>query len=224
MAPEAAYRSTGVAAVITAGGRLDAEFSKSSGVSVKALLRVADETIIERVIRVTKCAESVDRTIVVGPNEVRDIAESSGAEWIIEAGRGGENAVKGALHAGLSHERVIVVASDLPFMESCHLDKFLSSVPEDVSLSVPLIWKQSLETRFPGSVNSFTRVKEGEISPGSLIFVNPKILLQNSVLIDNAFTARKSELRMAKLLGIRRKRPSTPPVEPEMTRSCTFSP
>ena len=202
MVDSAQNKGSGIAAVITAGGRISGEFPQNSGVAIKALLSIRGETLLERVIRAAQASAHVSRVIVVGPVEVRSVTESGGAEWILEQGSGGENVVKGVTFAMSSHNRVVVIASDLPFLESAHIDQFLAAIPVEANFALPLIRKNVLEDRFPESVNTFTRLLEGEVSPGSLIYVEPRLLILNRELIGKIFSSRKNEFQMAKLLGI----------------------
>ena len=63
--------------------------------------------------------------------------------------------------------------------------------------------RQAFLARFPGSDNIWVPLREGEITNGSVFVVDPELLIRNRQRFEQAFDARKSQFRMARLVGLR---------------------
>jgi len=66
----------------------------------------------------------------------------------------------------------------------------------------PILGRDAYEAEFPNSPNVWTKLKDGPLTGGSVLLVRPAAIERNATLIEKVFEARKSQLGMAKLLGV----------------------
>lgn len=197
-----------VDAILPAGGRIGEEFAARAGAEVKALIPISGETVLERTIRTLKSTGRVDRVVVIGPEEVAAHPASRAADHVLAEGvsSGPANIIRGLqwLHDsdGRHAERVLVVTTDLPFLTAHGINAFLDACDPSADICAPLITRESFESAYPGSHNEYVALADGSFTMGCAFLVNPEAILRNRDLIERAFGARKSQLRMARLLGL----------------------
>lgn len=192
-------------AILPAGGEIDPEFANRVGTSNKALIRFGELTILERVIRALRESGRIGRIAVIGPDEVLDRASAAGADLRLAPGASGPDNILRGLDAlrqqpGAS-SKVVVVTTDLPFLNATIVNRFLDSCPPDADISLPLITKEQYQQRFPGSTATFVRLKDGTWTAGCMYLMDAGALERAKPHIDRLFEVRKSKIGMAKLLG-----------------------
>lgn len=189
-------------AVILAAGRLSARVAERAGVEIKALLKVGDTTPLRAIVAAMRAAPSIGRIIVVAPSALRESPQGVKVDvWVDELASGDENAVAGLQAAHT--RRAVLSASDVPFVEASHVTDFLARVPADADFAYPVYERAEFLSVFPGGRTSFARVGETQWTGGSVCLVNVELALRNAALLRRCFTARKSQLGMASLLGVR---------------------
>lgn len=202
----ARMNSETVNVVLPAGGRIEPDFARQAGTEIKALIRLNGKTILRRTLEALQATGRVGKTVVIGPEAALDEARKAGATGTLaEGATGPENIFRGMewlAQQGSAADRLLVVTTDLPFLTSEVIQHFLDTCPPQADIAVPIIPRRMFEARFPGSVNTFTRLREGEITPGCVFLVNPQTLLRHRAHIESVFAARKNELAMARLIGL----------------------
>jgi GTP:adenosylcobinamide-phosphate guanylyltransferase len=198
----------GMAAVVTAGGRLSGDLADRAGTTVKALAPLAGAPLLGRVVSALRSAGGVTRIVVVGPKaEIESVARAAGADEVHDEGETGPQNVRIGLRAVLEavegEGRAVVASSDLPFLDPeavCHLLDRAAGVPS-ADILFPVISRRAYESVFPGSPNVWAPLAGGEYTGGSLLVVRPAAIERNQALIERVFAARKSQFQMARLLG-----------------------
>jgi molybdopterin-guanine dinucleotide biosynthesis protein A len=186
-------------AVILAAGRLRSPEAALAGVELKALLKVGDTTPLRQIVAAMKASPAAGRVIVVGPRQLRSDAHDADV-WVDERPSGEENVLAGLRASQTS--RAIVSASDLPFVESAHVDDFAARVPADADFAYPVYEREEFLAAFPGGRTRFARVGTSQWTGGSVCLMSVAAALRNASLIRRGFRARKSQLAMASLLGV----------------------
>ncbi len=197
-------------AILPAGGRLAGDFAAEAGTEVKALIEFGGRSLVERTIEILRTTGRIERIVVVGPDEVvaspaarsadavlhSDPSNSgptnilSGLEWLREARDGGYP------------DRVLIVTTDLPFLSPAAVTGFIDSCAPETDICIPLIGREQFEEAYPGSTNLFVRLQDGEWTIGCAFLVNPAAVERNRAVIERVFRARKSQIGMARLLGL----------------------
>ena len=189
-----------VDAVVLAAGRFTGPQMRQAGAAIKALVNVAGTTPLEAVVRALRSSNAIERLIVVAPREVHACGMPVDT-WVDERATGEDNVLAG-LHAA-STRRTLLSASDLPFVESAHVEDLFDRVPQDADFAYPVYERTEFLASFPGGRTRFARVGPAEYTGGSMCIVNTHIALRQQALIRGGFAARKSQLALASLLGAR---------------------
>lgn len=196
-------------AVVTAGGRLKPEVAAVTGTDIKALAPVGGVPLLVRVVRVLRACPDVGRIVVVGPKqELQRVACEAGADDVLEETPTGP----GNVQAGLAHvraeageHRVLLSASDVPFLTPDVLETFLGEAGRgtagEADIVYPVITRADYDKAFPHSPNTWAKLAGVEYTGGSVFMVRPAALERNRELIARVFEARKSQRQMAALLG-----------------------
>jgi len=197
-----------VDAVLPAAGRIAGAFAAEAGAEVKALIRLGGATVLERTLATLRAAGGVGRIVVIAPREVQGHPAARGADAVLEERDSGPSNILLGLEwlreagGGALPERALVVTTDLPFLTPEVVNRFLASCRPEADLSVPLVRREEFEARFPGHAMQYVRLREGEWTMGCAFLVNPAVFLANRAHLERAFAARKSKLKMARLLGL----------------------
>lgn len=202
---EAAVR---VDVVLPAGGRLKGRFADETGAEVKALIRFGGQTVLERTLSTLRATGRVERAVVIGPEEIAAHPASRTADAVLPErySSGPSNILRGIewlreTDGGRYAERVLIVATDLPYLTPDSLTSFLDCCPPGMDICVPLVNRGEFEVRYPGTRNKYVRLRDGEWTMGCAFLVNPRAVAANRALMERVFSARKSQLGMARLLG-----------------------
>jgi GTP:adenosylcobinamide-phosphate guanylyltransferase len=194
--------------VLPAGGRISGEFARAAGVEIKALILVDGQPILRHTIQAMRDSGRVRRIAVTGPREALDVARDAGADGLVEEGTSGpENVFRGLdwlreQTQGIA-SRLLIAATDLPFLTPDSIRTFVDLCPPEAEAALAIVTRQAFMDRFPGSENIWVPLREGDITNGSVFLVDPGILIRNRVRFEQMFEARKSQIQMARLVGLR---------------------
>ena len=195
------YHSRSVDAIILAGGRISGAYARAAGTSVKALAPVGAVPLLQRVLEALRAAETVGRICVVGPECLRPLG-APGVVWQSESGTALANLRAGLERLGVDgSDRVLICASDLPFLGAASLNDFLRRAPEEADVALPVVRRETFTDAFPGNWGIYVRLSEGAFTAGSQLLVRPGALLENLPLVRRLFEQRKNQLGMARTLG-----------------------
>ena len=194
--------------ILPAGGRISGEFAAETGVGVKALIEIGGRTVLQRTLDALRATGRVRRAIVIGPDEIREHPCSRSADAVLPEGgdSGPANILRGIEWLretdGSRADRVLIVTTDLPFLTPHAISGFIDSCRSDVDLCAALVSRKAFEERFPGSENQYVPLADGEWTLGCGFLVNPEAIVANRDHIERVFAARKSQIGMARLLGL----------------------
>ena len=199
--------------ILPAGGRIAGEFAAEAGAEIKALITLNGQSVLERLVRALRDTGRVRRIVIIGPESLAEHPVAGQVEGVVPEGDSGpENFFRG-LDWLAAHEpeperpvrqerRVLLMATDLPFVTAEAICAFLDACPPDGDICLPIIRREAFQARFPGSVNQYTVLRDGAWTMGCAFLVNPSALRQNRIHIERVFAARKSQPAMARLLGL----------------------
>lgn len=186
-------------AVVTAGGRVEGDFARAAGTTVKALAPVRGVTMLQRMLDALRSA-GVTEIAVVGGNEVRAACGSSVERFVDESPSGSENLLR-ALRAWPDTERLLYATSDLPYVTAHAIEDFIARVGLG-TLAVSLAEYGAFAARFAGAPAGFgvTLGRERVVNGG--IFSIPQGAPEKlAAIATRFFEARKRPWRMASLVG-----------------------
>lgn len=185
--------------VVLAGGRNGAEMAAATGVENRALTPLGARTMLDYVTSALHEAPSVGEVYVVG--EVPAGPNHHGV-------RGGEtlldNLMAGvrASEAGGGGDRVLISTSDIPFLTPAAIEDFLVRAAQSgADLCCSYVPVALCYARFPDMKRTAVKVREGPLTLGNLMLVNPHFLRTHQETISRAYAARKSPIQVARMLG-----------------------
>lgn len=170
----------------------------------KGLLPILDKPMVAWVVDALRRSESVVEIAVVVPS-----AEDLGAwadtvdKLVVSDGSFLDNVLAG-VGAFRNDRPTLVTTGDIPALTPEAVDDFVAlSLATGAEFTYPLIRKQDMIEQFPGSIRTFVRLVDGEVTGGNMMLVNPFLVEQNRRIAQALFDTRKSALQMARVIGFR---------------------
>lgn len=190
--------------ILPAGGRLDDHFARVALTPFKALINVQDSGLGYKAIDAVLGCERLGRVVLIGPQEVRDAIGGRVTACINDTGDLTKNVRMGIQElksmGGISN-RVLILTTDLPYIDSKVLNQFLDLAP-DADLVAPLISKADYLDRFPSATGTFAKLQDGEWTIGCAYLVKPDVFMKVLPQVEQVVENRKSVPKLAKILGL----------------------
>lgn len=195
--------------ILTAGGNPlpeDPLYPFTKGDS-KALIEMAGKPMVQWVLDALSEAKNVDNVIVIGLSPKSDISCKKPMHFISNQGRMLSNIVAGvkkSVELDPNAEYVLVVSSDIPGISAKMVDWLIEKCMETKEdLYYGVIPREVMETRYPGSKRTYTKLKDIELCGADMhvshvsMAMDPDHLAMWEELIGN----RKSPLKQAATIG-----------------------
>lgn len=170
----------------------------------KGLLPIVGRPMVSWVVDALKASSMVAEVAVVVPtaedlgpwaDDVDKIVVSDGAFL--------ENVLAG-VGAFRNDRSTLVATGDIPALTPQAVDDFVTrSLATGAEFTYPLIRKSDMLEQFPGSVRSFVKLVDGEVTGGNMMLINPFLVERNRDIGQRLFDTRKSALQMARVIGFR---------------------
>ena len=185
--------------VVLAGGKNSAEMAAATGVENRALTPLGARTMLDYVTSALRGTASVGELYVVGPVPAGpDYHQVAGGETLLDNLMAGLRAAE----AGRGGDRVLISTSDIPFLTPAAVEDFIGQAAQSGGdLCCSYVPVELCYARFPDMKRTAIKVREGALTLGNLMLVNPHFLRANQETVSRAYAARKSPLQVARLLG-----------------------
>jgi GTP:adenosylcobinamide-phosphate guanylyltransferase len=171
----------------------------------KALLDISGKPMIQWVLDALCEAETVDRIIVVGLPENSGVTCSKIAAYLPSEGSLLKNiraGVKKTLETNPLAHHVLVVSSDIPGITKEMVDWVVNTAMKtDEDVYYNIITRQVMESRFPTSKRSYTRLQDLEVCGGDMNVIRAMTVTSNDELWERIISARKNVFKQASLIG-----------------------
>ncbi|MGC8666642.1 MAG: nucleotidyltransferase family protein [Chthonomonadales bacterium] len=185
-----------VPAVVLAGGKTLEPAARRSGVSHRALIRVAGEPMVHRVVEALAAASHVSTVVVIG-----DLPADRRYRLLPDAGSLVENVYAGLREVGDS-SYALVATCDIPFLTSEAVDDFIrKAAATQADFVYPVVNMRLCRQRFPAIRRTSVLLREGEFTGGNMVLVNTRVMASQRERIQVAYNLRKSPARLAMVLG-----------------------
>ena len=187
-----------IPAVVLAGAPVEPGMKAKHSVEYRAEVPIAGKAMAQYVIDALRDSPHVGYISVIG--DIR----CEGADRIVpSAGSLVENLVAGVKSVE-AESRVLVVTSDIPMVTSEAIEDFIARCADtDADFCYSIISKETNEKRFPGMKRTYARLAEGIFTGGNIVLVSRKLIIENADLIRELMAARKSVIRLARIIGMR---------------------
>ena len=191
--------------VIPAGGTIGPAYAQRIGTPFRALAPLGpDRTpVLQIVVDALRASGRIGRVIAIAPEAV--MSAISGVDtWGRYSANGIENVLNGLSETN-GDRAALVCASDLPFLTPAVIDDFCERADPAADLVTGLICETDYLAAFPNApISEWINLRDaGPATAGCLFQIRPQLVLNNRNLIDRGFHARKSQLKMAGILGPR---------------------
>ena len=189
-------------AVVTAGGRLKGALAEATGQEIKALVSLGGRTLLERSVSALVGSGSVGRVAVVGPPEVRQVAEAAGAEvYVPEEGSGIDNLMAG-IRALDANGQIVMSVSDLVAVQPEDIDDLVARVPRTAGVSYVIVTDEEFLAAFPERRGKhFVELRDGSFTGGCVFVVDVAALKRIEPTLQLMFRARKLPVLLGSFVG-----------------------
>lgn len=190
--------------ILPSGGRISDSFAKVALTPYKALIKVHDYMIGFKVLEAVNDSGRLNKVVLIAPKEVQDAFGIRIPNKLNETGELTKNiamGIKELQSSGDCSSRVVILTTDLPFIEGKNIQAFLDACPDNADICVPLISKEEYLDRFPGAGGTFVKLQDGQWTLGCIYLVKPDVFLKILPEVERVVANRKKVFSMAKLLG-----------------------
>ena len=194
-------------AVVTAGGipQPDELLYPYTLGKPKAMLDIHGKPMIQWVLDALSGSKHVEHVVLIGLTEESGVTCAKPLTFIpnritmIENILGGINKV---MEINPSTTRVLLVSSDIPGITSEMVDwEIETSLQSDVDLCYTVARREVIESRYPGSRRTFTRLKDIEVCGGDMNVVRTSVASTNMDLWKKLIESRKNPVKQAAIIG-----------------------
>ncbi|HEY3298474.1 MAG TPA: NTP transferase domain-containing protein [Armatimonadota bacterium] len=186
-------------AVILAGAPADAETAAKYGIDSRAAIPVAGKMMAEYIVEALCQSSHIADVTVVGNIDCAGVTRTipPGNSLI-------ENLVAGVKASSPEDDGqlVLVATSDIPLITSQAIDDLIGRCTDpNVDFYYPIIPKEANEKRFPEMKRTYAKLAEGTFTGGNIMLMKSGFVTRNADVIRDVFSARKSVIRLAKMIG-----------------------
>lgn len=187
-------------ALVLAGGPADPALPPD--VPNKAFLPFAGRPMVEFVLRALRGASTIRRVALVGPE--LPPALSAYVDLAIEDQGALLDNVAAGLRALGGPGRVLAAGADLPLLTPRAVDAFVEAAQGvDAEIVYGVVRREDVLRVAPAIRKTFVRVREGTLTGGSLVLLDPGAFARAQSAIARAIRARKHPWELARLFGLR---------------------
>lgn len=195
-------------AIVLAGGipQPDDPLYTYSNRNAKALIDVAGKPMIQWVLDALGNSQQVRNVIVTGLSPKSGVTCKKPVYFLSNQGRMLANIVAGvnkALELDKKTQYVLVVSSDIPALKPEMVDWLVETCMQTKDdLYYGICPRQVMETRFPSSRRTYTKLKDIELCGADINITHVRMATEHLELWEALIGTRKSPLRQAGIIGL----------------------
>jgi len=188
-------------ALVLAGG--EANPALAHGVPNKAFAPLSGRPMVEFVLGALRAARSIRRVAIVAPMPL-----PAGAAGYVDVAVADRGTLLDNVAAGLSAlggtSPVLATGADIPLLTPGAIDAFVEAgLALDAEIVYGVVRREDVCREFPGIRKTFVRLREGTLTGGSVILLDPRAFTRARSAIERAVRARKRPWELARLFGLR---------------------
>lgn len=191
-------------AVVLAGGGKPEPLTEQEQVSNKAFILIKGRPLLTYILEALQESPSIEKIAVVGP--ARELSELSASGYRFETVPERDSMLEN-LAAGFESvdpKRLCLVATgDIPLINAAVIEEFLSLCePHDHDLYYPILDRETCISHFPETERTYVRLREGRVTGGNVVLINPKWYLQNRDRLEMFISYRKKPLKLFRIMPL----------------------
>ncbi len=196
-------------ALIVAGGKPDPDdnlYAYTQG-APKALIKMGDRTMLERVVDALQSSTQVEEIVVIGIGHDHGMTFKRPIHHVPDQGSMVANAIAGLrwLNDHNPTPRPIIgTSADIPTLTGEIVDKLIETChPYNHDLYYTLVTQEMMEKRFPNSKRTYVQLKDLFVAGGDMFIFQTTLVTANPELMETLSNARKHAWRLARIVGFR---------------------
>ncbi len=187
------------AVVLAASGAVD-PLVIAAGVESKALYPLGGKPLVSYLLTALREASGVGQVVYVGPSSpalsgLHDVVVPGGARLIDSLLAG----LAAAAEAG--GDKLLLCASDIPWVTGPMIERFLRQAPSDAALVFPVVSEAAASRDFPDQARTYVRVSGDRVTGGNMMLIDRAVLPKLLPLVERVYMARKNPLALAAIVG-----------------------
>lgn len=192
--------------LVLAGSKNTGSLREISTAGYEALITFGHKTMLEYVLCALTESGLVDRLVVVGPEEIKDLLGTpANIELVMPQDSLMDNVAVGLQQIDPKGEKnVLVVTADIPLITVSAIKDFIAQAGEQAAdFYYPVVSKEVVEGAFPGGKRTYVTLKDGIFTGGNIALIRPTVFAHCREKAVEFARYRKNPLKLAKLLGPR---------------------
>lgn len=197
--------------LVIAGGEVgpDNPLYPYSGGKPKALIDMGGRTMLERVIGALQSSSYIEDVLVVGIDEQvivdNGLTFDRPVTFLPDQGGMVANMLAGCswfLKNRPGAEIILGCSGDIPTITGLVVDEFIEACrPWDKGVYYNFVTRRRMESRFPDSRRTYSRLGNIEAAGGDMVMARPELVQRNRELLEGVTGARKKPWRVAGVVG-----------------------
>jgi GTP:adenosylcobinamide-phosphate guanylyltransferase len=190
--------------ILPAGGVLDDHFARVALTKHKALIKVQDFIVGSQSIDAVLESGLCRNVVLVGPAEVREAIGGRVTATVNDTGslvKNIEMGIRELKSLGEISPRILILTTDLPYVNAKVLTQFVEMCPSDADIAAPLISKEEYLDRFPSATGTFVNLQDNQWTLGCAYLIKPDAFVKILPRLEKVIANRKNVFKMAGLLG-----------------------
>jgi GTP:adenosylcobinamide-phosphate guanylyltransferase len=194
-------------AVVTAGGipQPDELLYPYTQGNPKALVEINGKPMVQWVLDALGASKYVDNIVLIGLSEDCGLSCTKPLTFIPGQDSMITNIIAGlkkVLEVNPAARQVLLVSSDIPGITPDMVDWEIETTQKlDVDLCYNVIMREVIETRYPGSKRTYTRLKGMQICTGDMNVLRTSVINANPEIWERLVASRKSPIKLAAIIG-----------------------
>jgi hypothetical protein len=173
----------------------------------KALIEMGGKALVQWVAEAMVDAESVDHIAIVGIKKSQLPPLSQPIDFLPDLGdlvSNGYSGMEWSQEIGSDTAATLFCTGDLPTVTGAFVDEHIAICqPFDKAAYYAFVTKESMETRFPEAVRTYTRLDGVDAASCDIVLLRPELAAGNKELFNSFTRVRKHPWKTAKLVGAR---------------------
>lgn len=171
----------------------------------KAMLDIGGKPMVQWVLDALSGSERVDNVVLVGLTGESGLTCAKPLTFIPNRISMIEN-ILGGIHKVMeinpSATRVLLVSSDIPGITSEMVDWEVETVSRsDVDLCYNVVTREVMESRYPSSRRTFTKLKGMDVCGGDLNVIRTSVASMDTDVWEKLIASRKNPVKQAAIMG-----------------------
>jgi len=189
-------------ALVLAGSKNDGPLRQCSSVPYEAIITIGRKAMVDYVIDALRGSRRIGRIVVLGPAGVPGFCDREDVKVVTSEGGLLENVARGVEQL-IDSDRVLLATCDIPLISSQAIEDFLDRCGNrSAQVYYPVVPREVVEKTYSNVQRTYVTFKEGEFTGGNLFLIDPRTVSSCMATGQQIFEARKSPLRLSKLIGM----------------------